>query len=206
MDRPDLFTRGNCDDRDCPQPPPGQVSFGQCFSNIEDLPAGQPFRVSNGPASIYCTLVWELSPLFTADHRIALDSWPCAALGARNGAEVEVASLRAAELPVADRLELRLTRWSGPPTDHSTGLPGFLRSGKYLLYPGLRFGYQSLGGSGTGEYEVTAVIVHRRRVDVARVGDALTHVVHPIPGRQTGRPHTTRSAGLTRSSRCSAVR
>lgn len=178
--------------------PSGQVSFGQCYSNIEDLPAGQPFRVSNGPASIYCTLVWELSPLFTADHRIALDSWQCAALGARDGAEVKVAGLRAAELPVADRLELRLTRWSGPPTDHSAGLPDFLRSGKYLLYPGLSFGYQPLGGSGTGEYEVTAVMVHHRRVDVARMGDALTHVVHPDPGTADWPPTYHEIGGLDR--------
>ena len=158
-----------------------QLSFGQCFSNLEDLPAGQPVRISNGPSTIYCALVWELSPLFTAECRIALDSWQCAALGTRDGAEVQVTGLRAAELPVADRLELRLTRWSGPPTDHSAGLPEFLRSGKYLLYPGLRFGYQPLGGSGTGEYEVAAVMVGQHAVDVARLGDALTHVVHPDP-------------------------
>jgi transitional endoplasmic reticulum ATPase len=162
--------------------PSGQVNFGQCYSNIGGLSAGQPVRVSTASAAIYCTLVWELSRLFTDDHRIALDSRQCAALGVGDSAEVELTGLQMADLPAADRLELRLTRWSGPPVDHSAGLSDFLRSGKYLLYPGLRFGFQPLGGIGTGEYELTTVIAHGSPVDAARVGDRLSYIVHPDPG------------------------
>lgn len=128
----------------------GEPNFGHCFSTIEGLSAGDPIRISSGSAAIYCRLAWDLQEQVSDVGRVALDSWQCAALAAREGTAVDVTGLDWLGLPMADSVELRLTRWSGPPTDHSTGLPDFLRSGNYLLYPGLRFSYKPLGETGAG--------------------------------------------------------
>ena len=161
-----------------------EVSFGHCFSNVSGLTAGDPVRIESASATIYCRLAWDLARRFAAPDRVALDSWQRAALGADDGTQVEVTGIGSVQhLPVADMVELRLDRWSEPPsTDHGAGLPDFLRSSKYLLYPGLRFTYRPLGDRGSGDYQVTSVIAGGQAVDVATIGDALTHVVQRVRG------------------------
>ena len=156
----------------------GTVNFGHCFSTVAGLGAGDAMRISAGRADIYCRLAWDLEGRINRPGRVALDPWQCATLAAPDGADVDVTGLDLRALPAAEFVELRLTRWSGPPADHSSGLPDFLRSGNYLVYPGLRFAYRPLGQNGTGEYQVTAVMVGGETVRVAWIGDSLTHAVH----------------------------
>jgi transitional endoplasmic reticulum ATPase len=158
------------------------VNFGHCFSSVEGLDAGVAVRISSGAAVIYCRVAWDLNQVITVTGQVALDSWQCAALAVRDGSEVEVTGVDWRGLPTADFVELRLTRWSGPLADHSTGLPDFLRSGNYLLYPGMRFGYKPLGQNGNGEYTLTTVMVAGQAVEVARAGAELTHVVQRVRG------------------------
>jgi len=157
--------------------PAGIVNFGHCYGTVVGLDAGDALRVSIGPTRIYCRLAWDLEGRVTAPGRIALDSWQCAALGATDGSAAEVLGVDLASLPAAEFVELRLTRWSGPPANHSTGLPDFLRSRNYLIYPGMRFGYRPLGSDGIGEFEVTAVLVGDDTVPAAKAGDSLRHAV-----------------------------
>jgi transitional endoplasmic reticulum ATPase len=160
---------------------PGELNYGHCFCNIEELVPGGVLRISTRQASIYCRLVWSLTERqqFQAPGQIILDDRQCAALATANGAIVEIAPLDGTGLAKADLVEVRLLRWSGPLDRRSTGLPDFLQSHKYLLYPGLRFSYQPLGGeTGSGDFEVAAVIAHGETVEVAWAGAALRHTVH----------------------------
>jgi transitional endoplasmic reticulum ATPase len=180
---------------------PGEVNFGHCLCNVAGLVAGRALRISGQSASIYSRLVWDLSGQrrFASPGRIILDSWQCAALGTVDGAQVELTELDWAGLPVADLVEVRLLRWSGPQVEHTAGLPDFLRSHGYLFYPGLRFGYQPLGESGSGDFEVVAVTAQGAQVEVGRPGDALTHTVQRAPGVADWPPTYADIGGLDRA-------
>jgi len=162
--------------------PRSEVSFGHCFSNVGGLEAGQAVRISNGAQAIYCRLAWDLEDRLRLPDSVALDLSQCAALSAEDGAHVDIVGVSWTALPKADFIELRQRNWSGPTAEHTIGLPAFLRSGSYLLYPGLRFSYRPLGEDGCEDFEVIAVTESGEAVDVARVGDQLTYVVQPIAG------------------------
>jgi transitional endoplasmic reticulum ATPase len=170
--------------------PPRVVNFGYCYSTVAGLAASEPVRVrADGGASIYCRLSWDLEGRVRGADRVALDSWQCAALGARDGARVEVEGLRSADLPDADFADVRLARWQEGPAErgaaeHGPGLAGFLQASGYLLYPGLRFGYQPPGGTASAEYEVAAVLVEGRPAEVAKAGTGLACLIRP--GRGSG--------------------
>jgi transitional endoplasmic reticulum ATPase len=175
------------------------VSFGDCYTNVSGILAGEPARITAGHnAAIYCRRVWhpELEGAFRGSSQIALDAWQRAALGVQDGDTVLVEGISEAEVPVADLVELRLTRWTGPRVDHSAGLPDFLRANRYLLYPGLRFGYQPLGGAGTGVYQVTLVKSGGQSVAVARVAGELVYNVRPDHGTGDWPPSYDEIAGL----------
>ncbi|GAA4735649.1 hypothetical protein Prum_098950 [Phytohabitans rumicis] len=160
----------------------GDVHHGHCFSNVNGLRAGDPVSISTGTATIYTRLAWDFTNRFGAADLVALDGWQCAALGVQDGARVDVTGLDPADLPVADFAEVQLTRWSGPPVEHRAGLPDFLRTGKYLLHPGLRFSYTPLGGTGTGEFRVTRITAAGENAPVALIGDGLSLAVRRLAG------------------------
>jgi transitional endoplasmic reticulum ATPase len=162
--------------------PAGDVNYGHCYTNVDGLSAGEPIRISAGPVAIYSRPAWDLKRHLAGVDRVALDAWQCAALGVGPGTRVQISPVPADELPVAESAELRLVGWSGPPSDQSAGLPDFLRSGKYLLHPGLRFSHKALGELGTGDYEVVSVARGGERLAVARVGDTLAHTVRRARG------------------------
>lgn len=182
--------------------PPGLPNFGYCYSTVEGLAAGEPVRVGgDGRASIYCRLSWDLEGRVRGANRVALDSWQCAALGVRDGAGVELDGLGGTDLPDADFADVRLTRWSGGhaergAAEHAAGLAGFLQASRYLLYPGLRFGYQPPGGAAPAEYEVAAVLVDGRPVEVAKAGTGLACFIRPGRGTSDWVPSYHQIGGL----------
>jgi transitional endoplasmic reticulum ATPase len=160
---------------------PGEVSHGQCYSSVEGLAAGAPVRISTDSAAIHCRLAWDLVDRFPTGGRVALDQWQCTALQVSPGSVVELSPTEPDAVPAAEWVELRLTRWIGEPPEDGSGLVDFLRSGRYLLYPGLRFAYRPLGEGASGDYEVTTVIVAGEHVAVAQVGETLDHQVRLAP-------------------------
>jgi transitional endoplasmic reticulum ATPase len=182
--------------------PPGVVNFGYCYSTVDGLAASEPVRVrADTGTSVYCRLSWDLEGRARGANRVALDSRQSAALGARDGARVEVDGLRDADLPDADFADVRLTRWSGGPAErsaaeHAAGLVGFLQASRYLLYPGLRFGYQPPGGAAPAEYEVAAVLVGGRPAEVAKARPGLACFIRPGRGSSDWVPSYHHIGGL----------
>ena len=182
--------------------PPGVVNFGYCYSTVEGLAASEPVRVrADAGTAIYCRLSWDLEDRARGANQVALDSWQCAALGARDGARVEVDALPDVDLPDADFADVRLTRWSGGPAErsaaeHAAGLVGFLQASRYLLYPGLRLGYQPPGGTAPAEYEIAAVLVGGRPAEVAKAGVGLACFIRPGRGSSDWVPSYHQIGGL----------
>jgi transitional endoplasmic reticulum ATPase len=182
--------------------PPGAVSFGYCYSNVAGLVGGEPVLVrAESGTTIYCRLSWDLEGRVRGAGRIALDADQCAALGARDGARVAVDGLRSADLAAADFVDVRLTRWSGDQTERSAaeqgvGLPHFLQANRYLLYPGLRFGYQPPGGAAPADYEVAAVLAGGHPTEVATAGAGLACFIRPGHGSGDRVPSYLQVGGL----------
>ncbi|MGI5247133.1 AAA family ATPase [Dactylosporangium sp. CA-139066] len=161
---------------------PTDIHYGNCFSSVPGLPAGAPVRICAGDAVIYCTLAWDLGNRFDRPGRVALDRWQCEALGVDHEDTAEVDPIEPQLVPAADAVELSVLRWSGTPGEHRTGLVEFLRNGRYLLYPGLRFTYRPLGGRDTSEYRIESVHAGGAAVGVATVGPHLTTAVRRPQG------------------------
>ena len=176
---------------------PGQVSFGYCYSNVAGLVAAEPVcvRLEGGP-SIYCTVSWYMENILQGPNRVALDSWQCAALGARNGDLVIVESLRSADLPEADFADLRLVHPASEPAHYADGLTSFLVSNRYLLYPGLRFCYQAPTYAAPQEYEVASVLAGGHPVTGAKPSARLAYSIRPGGGAAEWAPSYHRIGGL----------
>uniref|UniRef100_UPI000E3E5E9B AAA family ATPase n=1 Tax=Allorhizocola rhizosphaerae TaxID=1872709 RepID=UPI000E3E5E9B len=162
--------------------PAATTNYGSCYVNDRDIPAGCPVRVAANGATIFCVQTWDLHNRFQGPDRIILDRWQCDTLSVQTASPVEVERLDPTGLASANMIELSLVRWSGTPGENRAGLLEFLRGGRYLLYPGLRFGYRALGGQGLGEYKVESVRANCQAVPVAAIGERVTVRVRRPPG------------------------